>query len=221
MYYIKDEKFYIGYVWTNGYTTEVLDSHVFYEFNKKDGYGLYFMLAYVDAVNMLLTGENKILHTEENDINGNNIYYSGESSDFSFYTGNFPDYCEYSAFRVKQGYTGYRTVKMRLLKLQHIEYDQKGNISNYYIGTSTEAGIKIANNLKKYGLWLVKKSPYGNLGEYLGKYNFNGGVIMCNWEKFIEYGYTQESLNEILKDNPDFGNQIIDYQEIIPKKTIN
>ena len=44
---------------------------------------------------------------------------------------------------------------------------------------------------------------------------------MCNWEKFIEYGYTQESLNEILKDNPDFGNQIIDYQEIIPKKIIN
>ena len=83
------------------------------------------------------------------------------------------------------------------------------------------AGIKIANNLKKHGLWLVKKSPYGNLGEYLGKYNFNGGVIMCNWEKFIEYGYTQESLNEILKDNPDFGNQIIDYQEIIPKKIIN
>lgn len=221
MYYINDEKFYIGYVWTNGYTTEVLDSHVFYEFNKKDGYGLYFMLAYVDAVNMLLTGGNKILHTEETDINGKNIYYSGESPDFSFYTGNFPDYCEYSAFRVKQGYTGYRTVKMRLLKLQHIEYDQKGNISNYYIGTSTEAGIKIANNLKKHGLWLVKKSPYGNLGEYLGKYNFNGGVIMCNWEKFIEYGYTQESLNEILKDNPDFGNQIIDYQEIIPKKIIN
>ena len=33
MYYIKDEKFYIGYVWTNGYTTEVVDSHVFYECN--------------------------------------------------------------------------------------------------------------------------------------------------------------------------------------------
>ena len=50
MYYIADGRFYVGYVWTNGYTTEVTNTHVFYDFPEEDGYGLYFMLTYASAV---------------------------------------------------------------------------------------------------------------------------------------------------------------------------
>ena len=222
MYYIKNGKFYIGSVWASGYKKEVTRTHAFYEFDIKDGYGLYFILAYADAVNMLLTGGNGIIYSEKFDINGNDLFVSSGDElekDLSFYTGNIPDYIEYSTFRVNQGYTGYRTVNIRLIKYQHVEYDKWGDISNHYVGTAAEAGVRIADNLKKHGLWLVEWSPYGNLGEYLGKYNLRGGVIMCNWETFKDrYGDTEESLKETLKESPNFGNQLIDYQEIKPKK---
>lgn len=106
MYYIDGEHFYIGEVWTNGYETEVTKVHSFYDFNKEDGYGLYFMYAYASAVNTLLTYGNNITFREMYDETGHNRFRTNDSEsevDVSFNTGDFPDYKDYSKFRMKNG----------------------------------------------------------------------------------------------------------------------
>lgn len=65
MYYIKDGRFYIGWVWTNGYETEVITMHSFYDFDEENGYNLYFMYAYAAAVNQLLTYGNELTFHEK------------------------------------------------------------------------------------------------------------------------------------------------------------
>lgn len=104
MYYIDGDHFYIGYVWTNSYVNEVTKTHVFYDFNKEDGYGLYFMYAYASAVNALLTYDNKITFCEMYDETGHNKFITSDfEPDMSFNTGDFPDYKEYSKFRMENG----------------------------------------------------------------------------------------------------------------------
>ena len=106
MYYIKNGRFYIGEVWTNGYTSEVIGIHMFYDFPEEDGYGLYFMFAYAKAVNFLLTYGNKITFKEVYDEAGYNKFYTPDNAgdwDLSIRTGDFPSYREYSKFRLQDG----------------------------------------------------------------------------------------------------------------------
>ena len=104
MYYIDNNRFYIGYVWTNSFVNEVTQTHVFYDFCIEDGYGLYFMYAYASAVNSLLTYENKITFCELYDETGHNKFITNdEAPDLSFNTGDFKDYQDYSKFRLENG----------------------------------------------------------------------------------------------------------------------
>lgn len=106
MYYIDGDHFYIGEVWTNGYETEVTKIHVFYDFNTEDGYGLLFMYAYASAVDMLLTYGNDITFREMYDETGHNKFRTPDSEndvDVSFNTGDFPEYRNYSNFRMENG----------------------------------------------------------------------------------------------------------------------
>lgn len=106
MYYIKDGRFYIGWVWTNGYETEVTMVHTFYDFDEKNGYDLYFMYAYAAAVNQLLTYGNGITFHEKKDEKGRNLFWSSENElkpDMSFSTKNFPEYVNYSNHRLENG----------------------------------------------------------------------------------------------------------------------
>lgn len=106
MYYIDGDHFYIGEVWTNGYKTEVTKIHVFFDFNTEDGYGLLFMYAYALAVNRLLTYGNDITFCEIYDETGHNKFRTPDSEndvDVSFNTGDFPEYRNYSNFRMKNG----------------------------------------------------------------------------------------------------------------------
>ena len=180
MYYIADGRFYIGYVWTNGYTSEGTTTHVFYDFDLEDGYGLYFMFAYATAVNSLLTYDNKITFKEVYDTDGHNKFYTNDSvPDFSFYTGNFPGYKEYSAAKFennnKKESQKYRTIRIRLVK-------------DMATKNSRTAGKLIADNLKSKGLWKAKSCMFAGDGTTLGKHGPNEGVITCWYEPFYEYG---------------------------------
>ena len=102
MYYIKDGRFYIGWLNSNGYTTNFVEVHVFYDFDEKDGYNLYFMFAYACAVNDLLTYNNSIdFHTDAN----YDYYWADSPSDYdvSFNVKNFPEDVEYSSGRLENG----------------------------------------------------------------------------------------------------------------------
>lgn len=104
MYYIKDGRFYIGWVWTNGYETEVTMVHTFYDFDEKNGYDLYFMYAYAAAVNQLLTYGNGITFHEKKDEKGRNLFWSSDSkADMYFNTRNFPEYVKYLSPQLKNG----------------------------------------------------------------------------------------------------------------------
>jgi hypothetical protein len=106
MYYIKDGRFYIGWVWTNGYDSEVTMVHTFYDFDEKNGYDLYFLYAYACAVNHLLTYGNNITFHEKKDSNGRNFFWSSENElkpDMSFSIKNFPEYVDHSNFRLENG----------------------------------------------------------------------------------------------------------------------
>jgi len=106
MYYIKNGRFYIGWVWTNGYETEVTRVHTFYDFDEKNGYNLYFMYAYAAAVNQLLTYGNRITFSEKKDKEGRNLFWSSDNEfkpDLSFSTRNFPEYVSHSNFRLENG----------------------------------------------------------------------------------------------------------------------
>lgn len=106
MYYIKDGRFYIGWVWTNGYKTEVTMVHTFYDFDEKNGYDLYFMYAYAAAVNQLLTYGNDITFHEKKDEKGRNLFWSSDNElkpDMSFSTKDFPEYVSYSNYRLENG----------------------------------------------------------------------------------------------------------------------
>jgi hypothetical protein len=106
MYYIDGDHFYIGEVWTNSYVNEVTPTHVFYDFNKEDGYGLLFMYAYAIAVNPLLTYGNKITLNETYNENGLNKFITNDSGydyDLYFDTGDFNEYRKYSIGRLENG----------------------------------------------------------------------------------------------------------------------
>lgn len=104
MYYIKDGRFYIGRVWTNGYETEVTMVHTFYDFDEKNGYNLYFMYAYAAAVNQLLTYGNGITFHEKKDKEGKSLFWSSDSkTDMYFNTKDFPEYVSYSNYRLENG----------------------------------------------------------------------------------------------------------------------
>lgn len=97
MYYIKGNKFYLGWYWAAGISSEVTKSHVFYEFDLKDGYGLYFMFAYASAINDNLTGSSDITFYERKDINGHSTTIANDNEsdlDMSFNTSRFPEYVE-------------------------------------------------------------------------------------------------------------------------------
>ncbi len=178
MYYIKDDRFYIGS------RTSFLKSHLFYDFDKKDGYGLYFMIAYAGALNMTLTYGNSITLHEVYDIDGKNIFYSADSEydiDFYFKTGN-------------------SKLAVRLLK------DAKTR-------SSAEAGRKITENLKKYGLWKAIDCMYLGDGTMQGAYGPNEGVITCWYEPFKRYGNMQSGLEEMEQKN-----LLINYKEVSIRK---
>lgn len=205
MYYIANGRFYVGYVWTNGYTTEVTNTHVFYDFPEEDGYGLYFMLTYASAVNYLLTYGNGLTFMEKWDQEGHSKYITNDSDlnyDLLFYTGNFPGYKKYSEFRLENGDKNndqsFRTVKIRLVK------DAKTSDSKV-------AGNQIADNLKAHGLWKAKSCMTPGDGTMLGAYGPNEGVITCWYEPFYKAGSMSDGLGE--KSNK---NLLIDYKKLSP-----
>ena len=103
MYYVANGKFYIGYVWTGSYETEIIPVHSFYEFDEKDGYDIYFMFAYASAVDYTLTYGNSIHFREVYDNKGISKFTTGETPELSFRTSDFPDYVKYSEYRVTNG----------------------------------------------------------------------------------------------------------------------
>ncbi|MCR4741806.1 MAG: hypothetical protein K5866_02890 [Treponema sp.] len=193
MYYIADGRFYIGYVWANGYTSEVTNTHVFYDFPEEAGYGLYFMLTYASAVNYLLTYGNGLTFMEKWDQEGHSKYITNDSDlnyDLAFYTGNFPGY--------KNKENAFRTVKIRLVK------DAKTSDSKI-------AGNQIADNLKAHGLWKAKSCMTAGDGTMLGAHGPNEGVITCWYEPFYDAGSMSDGLGD--KSNK---NLLIDYKKISP-----
>ena len=191
MYYIANGRFYIGYVWANGYSSEVTSTHVFYDFPEKDGYGLYFMLSYASAVNYLLTYGNGLTFMEKWDLEGHSKYITSDSDrnyDLSFNTGNFPGY--------KNEAKAFRTVRIRLVK------ETKSNDSRI-------AGNQISENLKAHGLWKVKSCMTPGDGTMLGAHGPSEGVITCWYGPFYEAGSMSDGLGE--KSNK---NLLIDYKEI-------
>lgn len=205
MYYIADGRFYIGYVWANGYTTEVTNTHVFYDFPEEDGYGLYFMLTYASAVNYLLTYGNGLTFMEKWDQEGHSKYITNDSDlnyDLAFYTGNFPGYKKYSEFRLDKGNKNndlaFRTVKIRLIK------DAKTSNSKI-------AGNQIADNLKAHGLWKARSCMTAGDGTMLGAHGPNEGVITCWYEPFYEAGSMSDGLG-----NKSNKNLLIDYKKLSP-----
>ena len=199
MYYIDNNRFYIGYVWTNSFVNEVTQTHVFYDFSIEDGYGLYFMYAYASAVNSLLTYENKITFCELYDETGHNKFITNdEAPDLSFNTGDFKDYQDYSKFRLENGDIDGRLVRMRLVK-------------NAKTKNSKDAGNEISANLKKHGLWKSKSPMVAGDGTTLGKHGVNEGVITCWYEPFCDSEGPSRGLGE--KSDK---NLLIDYKKLNP-----
>ena len=199
MYYIDNNRFYIGYVWTNSFVNEVTQTHVFYDFSIEDGYGLYFMYAYASAVNSLLTYENKITFCELYDETGHNKFITNdEAPDLSFNTGDFKDYQDYSKFRLENGDIDGRLVRMRLVK-------------NAKTKNSKDAGNEISDNLKKHGLWKSKSPMVAGDGTTLGKHGVNEGVITCWYEPFCDSEGPSRGLGE--KSDK---NLLIDYKKLSP-----
>ena len=199
MYYIDNNRFYIGYVWTNSFVNEVTQTHVFYDFSIEDGYGLYFMYAYASAVNSLLTYENKITFCELYDETGHNKFITNdEAPDLSFNTGDFKDYQDYSKFRLENGDIDGRLVRMRLVK-------------NAKTKNSKDAGNEISDNLKKHGLWKSKSPMVAGDGTTLGKHGVNEGVITCWYEPFCDSEGPSRGLGE--KSDK---NLLIDYKKLNP-----
>ena len=199
MYYIDNNRFYIGYVWTNSFVNEVTQTHVFYDFSIEDGYGLYFMYAYASAVNSLLTYENKITFCELYDETGHNKFITNdEAPDLSFNTGDFKDYQDYSKFRLENGDIDGRLVRMRLVK-------------NAKTKNSKDAGNEISDNLKKHGLWKSKSPMVAGDGTTLGKHGPNEGVITCWYEPFCDSEGPSRGLGE--KSDK---NLLIDYKKLSP-----
>ena len=199
MYYIDNNRFYIGYVWTNSFVNEVTQTHVFYDFSIEDGYGLYFMYAYASAVNSLLTYENKITFCELYDETGHNKFITNdEAPDLSFNTGDFNDYRDYSKFRLENGDIDGRLVRMRLVK-------------NAKTKNSKDAGNEISDNLKKHGLWKSKSPMVAGDGTTLGKHGVNEGVITCWYEPFCDSEGPSRGLGE--KSDK---NLLIDYKKLSP-----
>ena len=199
MYYIDNNRFYIGYVWTNSFVNEVTQTHVFYDFSIEDGYGLYFMYAYASAVNSLLTYENKITFCELYDETGHNKFITNdEAPDLSFNTGDFNDYQDYSKFRLENGDIDGRLVRMRLVK-------------NAKTKNSKDAGNEISDNLKKHGLWKSKSPMVAGDGTTLGKHGVSEGVITCWYEPFCDSEGPSRGLGE--KSDK---NLLIDYKKLSP-----
>lgn len=199
MYYIDNNRFYIGYVWTNSFVNEVTQTHVFYDFSIEDGYGLYFMYAYASAVNSLLTYENKITFCELYDETGHNKFITNdEAPDLSFNTGDFKDYQDYSKFRLENGDIDGQLVRMRLVK-------------NAKTKNSKDAGNEISDNLKKHGLWKSKSPMVAGDGTTLGKHGVNEGVITCWYEPFCDSEGPSRGLGE--KSDK---NLLIDYKKLSP-----
>lgn len=207
MYYINGDRFYIGYVWTNGYKTEVTKVHLFYEFNIEDGYGLYFMYAYVDAVNMLLTYGNNPTFSEINDETGHNKFRTNDSEsevDMSFNTGDFQDYREYSKFRMENGDVDGEKVYLDgewrdILNLPNKKYvDQSG---------------------------MTWTAFYDVVGFHVQKINRNGRVfepavifptyrtVRMHLPKYAKTGSSRDAGNEIAKNLKDHGLWIANWPQ--------
>ncbi|WP_288303580.1 hypothetical protein [uncultured Treponema sp.] len=268
MYYIDGDHFYIGEVWTNGYQTEVTKTHVFFDFNKEDGYGVLFMYAYALAVNRLLTYGNNITFCVPIDKDGHNKFITNDSEndvDVSFNTGDFPEYRNYSKFRMENGdvdgekvyldgewrnilnkkyvdqsgmtwkafydeigfhvqksrncinwaepvvFPAFRTVRMRLVKpITRVETKNGVEIK---IGSSQDAGIEIAANLKEHGLWKARTPMRQGDGTLLGANGGTEGVITCWYEPFTDSEGPSKGLEE--KEQKD---QLIKYEKVVPKK---
>lgn len=101
IYFIKDSRFYIGWWWD-----DVTRLHVFFDFDEKNGYDLYFMYAYAAAVNQLLTYGSEITFYERKDENGRRLFNTPDNeleSDLSFSTRNFPEYVKYLSPQLENG----------------------------------------------------------------------------------------------------------------------
>lgn len=259
MYYIDGDHFYIGEVWTTSYVNEVIKSHVFYDFNKEDGYGLLFMYAYAIAVNPLLTYDNKITLNETYDENGRNKFITNDNEsnyDLYFNTGDFNEYRKKSTVRLENGevdgelvwidgewrdilnknYTDQNGVTWRAhydVTGFHVKSSSDGSRIRWYepaiifpafrtvcmrlvkdatTKSSIDAGKKISENLKKYGLWKAKSPMYQGDGTTLGKHGGIEGVITCWYEPFSDRSGPSPGLASKTKD------LLINYEKIIPKK---
>lgn len=203
MYYIDGDRFYIGYVWTNGYQTEVTKVHLFYEFNIEDGYGLYFMYAYVDAVNMLLTYGNDITFCEVCDETGHNKFITPDSEndvDVSFNTGDFPEYRNYSNFRMKNGDVDGEKV--------YIDGEWRDILNKEYVDQSGMTWKAFYNDV--VGFHVQKKFNNGRVFEPAIIFpTFR--IVRMGLVKDAKTGSSRDAGNEIAKNLKDHGLWITDW----------
>ena len=157
IYYQKGESFYIGEIWKSDYYYTVTDRTCFYEFDKAEGYNLYFMSCYLKAVNKTLTRGNDILYTENHKYwwDENKIVFTLRLSDFS-------DYKKYA--QSKGNSAPYPSFRICLLN------------------DSRNSGAKIAENLKK-GMWKTHSRNADRGGSGLPQY----GEITCWYDDIEEF----------------------------------
>lgn len=149
IYYEKEDSFYIGSIWKNGYKTTITDRSCFYEFDKNIGYDIYFMFCYLKAVNRNLTFENKILYTDND-----HFWWDDNITAFTIRLSEFSDYAKHSKSHGNN--PPYPSFKICLFH------------------DSRTTGRKIAENLKK-GMWKTKSRNAGRPGSGLPQY----GEITC------------------------------------------
>ena len=85
-------------------------------------------------------------------------------------------------------------------------------------GQNFDAAKKIADNLKKHGLWKVNTPSFmGSINPGRGAYMAE--LITCWYRPFDDYGATEPGLDDVIKNSDGYkARQLIDYKPLTPKK---
>lgn len=173
----------------------------------EDGYGLYFMMAYATAVNDVISNSNEMLFRELYDERGYNFYITPDSELTYDVTLNTSTFTTYKKFNETNGIYNekYPTYAFVLHKPGY--------------GQNFDAAKKIADNLKKHGLWKVNTPSFmgsinpGRSGAYMAE------LITCWYGPFDDYGATEPGIDDVIKNSDGYkARQLIDYKPLTPKK---
>lgn len=205
-YFTKGDKFYVGFLSKNGYNSTILKQGLAYEFEMEDGYGLYFMMAYATAVNDVISNSNGMLFCELYDERGYNFYITPDSELTYDVTLNTSTFTTYKKFNETNGIYNekYPTYFFVMYKPGY--------------GQNFDAAKKIADNLKKHGLWKVNTPSFmGSINPGRGAYMAE--LITCWYGPFDDYGATEPGLDDVIKNSDGYkARQLIDYKPLTPKK---